>query len=134
MHVLPHHLGRLDKGQNVFKNFESLKIDNDFYHIGDSLNERIEKSFGCHPTVGALAIMMIIQCDIEELYVCGMSFFKTKNRYNISKERTYTVANNGVSPRSLKTKPGHNIHKEISFLQKKLKGLKNVTGDDYFLK
>lgn len=134
LHVLPHHLGILDPNQNVFKNYQSLQINNDFYHIGDDLNNKLEKSFGCHPTVGALTIMSILQFEVKELYVCGMSFFKTNNRYNTSKENTYTIANGGIPPKSLYTKPGHNLNKEITFLSRKLKNFDNVTGDDYFKK
>ena len=76
----------------------------------------------------------MIGYEIKELFVCGMSFFQTKNRYNISKERTYTIANGGTPPSSLFNKPGHDLQKEVSFLRKKIKNLEHISGDSYFNK
>ena len=117
LHVTPYHEGNFNPNNNIFKNYESLEIENDFCHIGDELNTEFEKSIGCHPSVGTLALLSLLKCDFKKLYICGMSFYQTKRRYNKSAEKVYTAANQGITPAFCYMKSGHDTGKEIKYLQ-----------------
>lgn len=112
------------EGVDVFTNYRELQTDVDFFHIGNELNDKFEKSIGCHPTVGVLALLTLLEYNIRELFVCGMSFYTTKTRYN-----KYRSKFGGT----LSGPPGHNINAEISFLQTYLHNYDNISGDDMFL-
>jgi hypothetical protein len=124
LHVTSHHAGNFSPERNVFKNYKSLEIDTEFFHIGDELNTQFETSIGCHPTIGTLALLTLLEYNIRELFVCGMSFYTTKTRYN-----KYRSKFGGT----LSGPPGHNINAEISFLQTHLHNYDNISGDDMFL-
>ena len=132
LHVTPYHEGNFSPDQNVHKNYLSLNIKNPFFHIGNELNEKFESSIGCHPTVGALSILTILEYNIKKLYICGMSFFQTPSRYNSSKEKICTIVNGGKPPPSLYTKPGHDIGKEVEYLKSIIKNNTHISGDYYF--
>lgn len=138
-HVEPYHLKNIDSNNNVFKNYKSLNIQNDFFHIGDDENQRLEKEIGCHPTTGTLALCMLMQCELKNLHISGMSFYQTKTRYNKATQKSLTNANNGVTPAFCFSPPGHDIGKEIQFLKKQIidyKYLKceKMSGDYFFEK
>ena len=134
LHVTPFHEGGFTKERNIFKNYNKLGIDNSFFHIGDELNQKIESSIGCHPTIGALSILCLLNYNIEKLYICGMSFFETKEKYNNSTKNTLIRSNNGIPPKCLNPKPGHNVKKEVDYLKQFFVSCKNVDGDYYFKK
>jgi hypothetical protein len=133
LHVVPFHENNFSHDQNIFKNFDALGFDNDFYHIGDEKNQQFEQEVGCHPNVGTLAIMTVLEYSLSQLYICGMSFYQTSRRYNLSAERAYITANKNIPPAHLTLPGGHNTTHQVGFLRNKLKRY-DIDGDDYFKK
>tara|TARA_A100001515_G_scaffold43035_2_gene33956 strand:- start:111 stop:824 length:714 start_codon:yes stop_codon:yes gene_type:complete len=136
-HTEPQHISIESHDNNIFKNFKSLKLKNNFFHIGDEKNISLEKQIGCHPTVGTLAISTLMNCNLKDLFICGISFYKTHKRYNSSLQQTLTAANNGITPNFCFAPPGHDVEKEIDFLQNefiryKYLKCKNIGGDQFF--
>ena len=142
-HVEPgaYHLKNINTNNDVFKNYQSLGLKNNFFHIGDDENQKLERDIGCHPTTGTLALCMLMDCDFEQLYIAGMSFYQTDRKYNLAAQKTLTNANGGVIPASCFNPrgqcPGHNIPKEVDYLRNKVANCKhtkgkNISGDYYF--
>ena len=99
-----------------------------FYQTDTKAVKSIEDAYQAHLTVGTLSLLMILECNFKELYVCGMSFYRhTGNRegyrYHTSQP---TQAHTRGEP--------HEIDKDIRCLRNFFKNRKNVSGDEYFKK
>ena len=132
LHVTPYHLQNFSPERNVFKNFESLNLDKKFFHIGDEKNIEFENAIGCHASIGSLAIMMLCEYDLKELYICGMSFYQTSMRYHDEEIEFF----NNIVKKDVKahTPGGHNSQVELRYFRENLKKYPFVTGDYYFKK
>ena len=132
LHVTPHHIGNFSPNKNVFANFKSLNIDKKFFHIGDDKNNEFESSIGCHPSLGTLALLTMLEYNVKELYVCGMSFYTTKIRYNDA-QISYLKKHN-LPVRHSYQPASHNSMKEMQYIRKIALNYPNLMGDDYFNK
>jgi len=99
-----------------------------FFQTDTRAVKNLEDAHQAHFTVGTLALLMLLEYNFKELYVCGMSFFKHTGfregyRYHTSRP---TFPNKTGSP--------HEIDKDIKCLRRFFKNRKNISGDEYFEK
>ena len=113
LHVSSENRIRMDENENIFNNSDKLGISERFFHIGDKKNNALEKKVGTYPSTGLLALMILEELKIEELFICGFSFYSTSKMYN--PERTRLYKQNG---HRLDGFGGHDIISEIKYLQK----------------
>ena len=100
--------------------------DTPFYQTDTRTVKSMEDAYQAHFTVGTLSLLMILECDFKELYVCGMSFFKhTGHREGYRYHTSHPTSPN-------KTGSPHEINKDIKCLRNFFANRKNVSGDEYF--
>jgi len=127
LHVSPFHEKNFVKKENIFKNFNLIGTNIELFHIGNRKNKHLEDLIGCHPTVGTLALALLNEIEVKNIFVAGFSWYKTKFSYNKS-------LFNFLEPFGFdnKNKSGHKNDTEIKFLRSIFANKKNINGDPYF--
>ncbi len=123
------------KTRNTEEIYNDIGISVDYFHISNpSFSERCNL-FGIYPTTGALAIQEILNYDFKSLYICGFSFYTTKNKWNEGKKEFMKVYSRNIVEHNIR-KPGHDINNEVLSLKKIIsKNIdKSISGDQLFKK
>ena len=120
------------KTRNTREIYDDIGLSVDYFHISHpSFFERCNL-FGVYPTTGALAIQEILNYDFKSLYICGFSFYTTKNKWNEGKKNYMKVYSSSISEHNIR-KPGHDINKEVQGLKKLIsENNRNIFGDILF--
>ncbi len=92
-----------------------------FYQVDTNKVAKWESTYADHLNVGTLALLMILDVPFQELFVCGFSFYQTKNAYHPAQPFHANVVN----------ERSHGVDAGIKALQEHVKG-KNVIGDSMF--
>ena len=69
-------VGTIKDYQKFRKHFNSHKTGITFTHLDKNFYLGIEKKMGSRPNSGICAILDILECDVKELYITGITFFK----------------------------------------------------------
>mgnify|MGYP003112674986 FL=1 len=77
--------------------------------------------------------MTLLEYDLKELFIGGISFYQTKARYNQGFINTMTQMK--LKEVELQYRPpGHNLQQEIYYFKQNISKYPFVTGDFYFTK
>jgi hypothetical protein len=113
-------------GRTPKKNAEEWFPGVPFYQIDTNKPKKWEQDTNAHLTVGVLAILMLLEYELKELFICGMSFYKHEGIF------VNTPAYHSSHRTSFIRQGGHGIDESIPYLRKKIKHRNNVFGDSFF--
>ena len=111
--------------------YKKLNVNVPFYQTcKPSFREKYEM-FGCNPSTGSLTIYELLNSNIEQLYICGFSFYLTKYRYQPERMELWRIPKQNQHGHNIRIS-GHDTRKEIAFLKKEVHKFKKINGDNYF--
>lgn len=126
MLVYPRQHGDVNKrgcGESTpLKNATKWFPDAPFYQVDTNLVKQWEDEKNAHFTVGTLSLLMLLECDFRELFICGMSFYMHGGKRYHPSHPTRPDA----------TGSPHEVYKDVAFLRRRFEGHKNINGDEYF--
>ena len=93
-----------------------------FYQVDTNKVVQWERRYNAHLTVGTLSLMMILECEFKDLFVCGFSFYQNDGPNWHKAHPTH----------SDKRGAGHIIQHDIACLRDNMRGRENISGDYFF--